>query len=291
MVRHLPLGTAMARPLRIHAPGMLHHVMSRGNDKREMFVDDVDYARYLALLEKSARRFSVIVNGYCLMPNHVHLLLRPTAHPLSRLMQHVNSAYCGWFNRRHGRVGHVLQGRPKIQIVEGGPSFMCVLRYVMLNPVAAGKVAGAADWPWSSFRHTAGLDSTSTFLALADVWHMFDPSDRARAQLSFQKFVGGDSVRSELASGLVIGSDGFIRRFGPLLAIHRENREFVHAERFAARPPLRELLPDIKRGPAIQQAASSAFHVHAFTLREIAEHVSASPSAVWVWTRRALLAA
>jgi len=101
----------MARPLRIHAPGMLHHVMSRGNDKREMFVDDVDYARYLHLLERSARRFSVIVNGYCLMPNHVHLLMRPTVHPLARLMQHVNSAYCGWFNRRHGRVGHVLQGR------------------------------------------------------------------------------------------------------------------------------------------------------------------------------------
>ncbi len=96
---------------------MLHHVMSRGNDKREMFLDDVDYARYLHLLERSARRFSVIVNGYCLMPNHVHLLMRPTVHPLARLIQHVNSAYCGWFYRRLGRVGHVLQGRYKAQIV------------------------------------------------------------------------------------------------------------------------------------------------------------------------------
>jgi putative transposase len=281
----------MARPLRLHAPGMLHHVMSRGNDKREMFVDDVDYARYLTLLERSARRFSVTVNGYCLMPNHVHLLLRPTVHPLSRLMQHVNSAYCGWFNRRHGRVGHVLQGRYKAQIVEGGPSFLRVLRYVMLNPVAAGKVARAADWPWSSFGHTAGLASTPTFLALADVWDTFDPADRTHAQHSFQRFVDGDSVGSEPARGLVMGSDGFVRSFAPLLAIHRKNREFVHAERFVARPPLRELLPDIQRSRAVQQAASSAFHVHAFTLREIAEHVGASPSAVWVWTRRSLQAA
>lgn len=91
--------------------------MSRGNDKREMFIDDVDFARYLALLERSARRFSVHVDGYCLMWNHVHLLLRPTAYPLWRLMHQVNSAYCGWFNRRHGRVGHVLQGRYKAQIV------------------------------------------------------------------------------------------------------------------------------------------------------------------------------
>jgi REP element-mobilizing transposase RayT len=270
---------------------MLHHVMSRGNDKREMFVDEVDYARYLALLERSARRFSVTVNGYCLMPNHVHLLLRPTVHPLSRLMQHVNSAYCGWFNRRHGRVGHVLQGRYKAQIVEGGPSFLRVLRYVMLNPVAAGKVTRAADWPWSSFRHTAGIDSAPTFLVLSDVWHTFQPADRAHAQHSFQRFVDGASVGPQPATGLVMGSDDFIRSFRPMLAIHRENREFVHAERFAARPPLRELLPDIQRGRAVQQAASSAFHVHAFTLREIAEHVGASPSAVWVWTRRALQAA
>jgi putative transposase len=281
----------MARPLRLHAPGMLHHVMSRGNDKREMFVDEVDYARYLTLLERSAQRFSVTVNGYCLMPNHVHLLLRPTVHPLSRLMQHVNSAYCGWFNRRHGRVGHVLQGRYKAQIVEGGPSFLRVLRYVLLNPVAAGKVARAADWPWSSFGHTAGLNTTPTFLALADVWHAFDPADRTHAQHSCQRLVDGDSVGPEPVSGLVMGSDGFVRSFGPLLAIHRENREFLHAERFAARPPLRELLPDIQRGRAVQQAASSAFHVHAFTLREIAEHVGASPSAVWVWTRRSPQAA
>jgi REP element-mobilizing transposase RayT len=270
---------------------MLHHIMSRGNDKREMFVDDVDYARYLHLLERSARRFSVSVNGYCLMPNHVHLLLRPTVHPLARLMQHVNSAYCGWFNRRHGRVGHVLQGRYKSQIVEGGPSFMRVLRYVMLNPVAAGIVARAADWPWSSFRYTAGMDTTPTFLTLGDVWEMFDPEDRARAQHSFQSFVDADGVCPEPPSGFVMGSDGFIRRLAPLLAPHRQNREFVHAERFAARPSLHDLLPDIKRGRETQQAASSAFHVHAFTLREIAEHLAISPSAVWVWTRRAPQAA
>jgi putative transposase len=281
----------MARPLRLHAPGMLHHVMSRGNDKREMFIDDVDYARYLELLERSARRFSVHVDGYCLMRNHVHLLLRPTSHPLSRLMQHVNSAYCGWFNRRHGRVGHVLQGRYKAQIVEGGPSFLCVLRYLMLNPVTAGMVTRAEDWRWSSFRHTAGLENTPTFLTLAAVWHMFDPSDRIHAQQCFRRFVEGPSVDNELRTGLLMGSDGFIRSFQPQLAVHREDRELVHAERFAARPPLSELLPGLRRGPLAHQGARCAFHVHAFTLREIAEYVGVSPSAVWAWTRRTELAA
>lgn len=88
-----------------------------------------------------------------------------------------------------------------------------------------------------------------------------------------------------------MGSDGFIRSFEPLLAVHRENRELVHAERFAARPPLWELLPDARRGALAQQGARCAFHVHAFTLREIAEHVGVSPSTVWAWTNRAPLTA
>ena len=142
----------------------------------------------------------------------------------------------------------------------------------MLNPVAVGMVARAADWPWS-FRYTAGMDSTPTFLTLSDVWQMFDPADRAHAQHSFQRSVDGDTVCPEPPGGLVMGSDGFVRSFEPLLSPHRENRELTHSERFAARPSLRDLFPNTKRGLEVQQAASSAFHVHAFTLREIAEHV------------------
>jgi putative transposase len=280
----------MARPLRIHAPGMLYHVMSRGNDRREMFIDGKDFARYLSLLQRSAARFGVEVIGYCLMPNHVHLMLRPSEQPLSRLMQHVNSAYCGWFNRRHGRVGHVLQGRYKAQIVEGGPSFLRVLRYVMLNPVAAQLVRHASQWRWSSFRQTAGLE-TPTFMTLADVWLLFDRHDRTNAQRCFTTFIDGPPDRVEPTPGVVAGSDGFIRSFAPLLAAHRDDRDLVHAERFAARPPLAELFPDTRRGSALRDCALRAFHVHAFTLREIAEHVGAAPATVWVWTRQRVQAA
>jgi putative transposase len=266
---------------------MLHHVMSRGNDKREMFIDDVDYERYLRLLERSAERFGVEVLGYALMPNHVHLLLRPTTHPLSRLMHHVNSAYCGWFNRRHHRVGHVLQGRYKAQIIEGGPSFLRVLRYVILNPVAAGKVEHAADWRWSSYRQTAGIGA-SGYLALSDIWQTFDPHDRARAQRLFRHFVEREIVTDEPLEALLVGSDGFVRGFAPTLASYHTNREFVHADRFAARPSLQELMPDKRRGTATDMAARKAFQIHAFTLREIAEHAGVAPSTVWVWTQRAV---
>jgi hypothetical protein len=95
----------------------------------------------------------------------------------------------------------------------------------------------------------------------------------------------------ELDEGLLVGSNGFIRGFEPMLAMHRHDRELVHAERFASRPSLSELIPETTRGPDIRCAAHTAFHIHAFTLREIGQHVGASPSAVWLWTQRATRAA
>jgi REP element-mobilizing transposase RayT len=270
---------------------MLHHLMSRGNDKREMFIDDVDYARYLHLLEHSAERFGVDVVAFCLMPNHVHLLVKPNIHPLSRMMQHLNSAYCGWFNRRHGRVGHVLQGRYKSQIVERGPSFVRVLRYIVMNPVAARKVAQPSGWSWSSYRETVGIGDGSTFLSLTEVWRAFDARDSQNAQRSFKAFIEQGMSSEEALDGLLVGSEGFIRSFQPSLAAYRDNRELIHAERFAARPSLDELIPEGTRGSDRDRAAHRAFHSYAFTLSEIAAHVRASPSAVWVWARRAAPAA
>jgi len=270
---------------------MLHHLMSRGNDKREMFIDDVDYARYLHLLQHSAARFGVEVIAFSLMPNHVHLFVKPNLHPLSRMMQHLNSAYCAWFNRRHGRVGHVLQGRYKSQIVEGGASALRVLRYILLNPVAAGKVAHPAEWAWSSYRNTVAPGDGATFLALAEVWRMFDSTNIENARHAFKALIEQGMSPEDACDGLLVGSEGFVRSFEPMLAAYRGDRELVHAERFAARPSLDEVIPNRTRGPDRDRAAHRAFYIYAFTLREIAEYLQASPSAVWVWTRRATRAA
>lgn len=260
--------------------------MSRGNDKREMFVDDIDYGRYLVLLKRSSERFNVGVIAYCLMPNHVHLLVKPHDYPLSRMMQHLNSAYCGWFNRRHQRVGHVLQGRYKSQIVESGPSFVRVLRYIVMNPVAAGKVPTPAAWSWSSYLETVGLSDREPLLVLTDIWQVFDSLDNRDARRAFQQFIEGAGADQRMPSGFLIGSDGFIRGFEPVLVPFRSNRELVHAERYASRPPLAELMPVTTRGPDRDQGAHRAFHTYAYTLREIGDHTSVSPSAVWLWTRR-----
>jgi putative transposase len=160
-----------------------------------------------------------------------------------------------------------------------------------MNPVAARMVEHPADWPWSSYSHAVGVDDRMAFLSLSDIWRAFDAQNSLNAQQAFKGFIEQGVPSDDAPAGLLIGSDGFVRGFESMLASHRNNRELVHAERFAARPSIAELIPERTRGPGFEHAAHRAFQTYAFTLREIAEHVGASPSAVWLWTRRAARAA
>jgi len=95
----------MARPLRIHLPGTLYHVVSRGNNKEAIFADDGDYLRFLSMLASALGRFAFRCHAYRLLWSHFHLLIEAGVHPIWRLMQQLNSCYCQWFNRRHNRFG------------------------------------------------------------------------------------------------------------------------------------------------------------------------------------------
>jgi putative transposase len=99
-------------------PNGIYHVMCRGNAKQDIFVDDEDRMRWLVMLGSACDRFGVRCLVYCQMKNHYHGLLQAGLLPLSRMMQQLNSPYCQWFNRKHGRVGHVLQGRYKAILVD-----------------------------------------------------------------------------------------------------------------------------------------------------------------------------
>ena len=108
----------MPRPLRIEYPGAIYHVTSRGNAQASIFLDDIDRNAFLSVLGLTMRRFNVICHAYCLMTNHFHLLLETPDANLSKAMRQFNSVYTQAFNRRHGRVGHVLQGRFKSIVVD-----------------------------------------------------------------------------------------------------------------------------------------------------------------------------
>ncbi len=277
----------MSRPLRLHVSGILHHVVARGNEKACIFADDRDNRSFLELLGETLTRFGVRCVSYCLLWNHYHLLLVPDERPISRLMQQLNSAYCQRFNRRHDRVGHVLQGRFGSRIVEDGAYARAVLRYIALNPVAAGRVAHPKDWPWSSYRFIAGLDdNTPDFLSLDPVWAAFGTSDAALGRSRFAEFVLG-GLQDIFINPLLHGSDRLAARVLPLLEPHATTRDFVYAHRFAVRPSLGELFDGILDRVRLEEAAHSAFVRHAYTLAEIATVLRRDPSTVCRWIRRA----
>ncbi len=103
----------MSRPLRIEYPGALYHITTRGNARQEIFLDNVDRETFLTTLSQVIERFGWLCHAYCLMPNHYHLLVETPKPNLSRGMRQLNGVYTQAFNRRHGRVGHLFQGRFK----------------------------------------------------------------------------------------------------------------------------------------------------------------------------------
>jgi REP element-mobilizing transposase RayT len=254
--------------------------MSRGNNKQQIFLRDVDCLRFLELLSAATDRYGVSCLFYSLMGNHYHLLLTPGECPLSRMMQQLNSVYCRWFNKQHGRTGHVLHGRYKSLIVERGDYFMRVVRYLALNPVAAGHVSEPAAWKWSAYRALAGSEPSS-FLACDEVWKEFHPHDQGLAQRRFVDFVATESSEIEPRGPMVFGSEAFAHQLDPWLEPHQEDLDLLYDERFASRPSLHMLLSDAVGRHAINRAMKDAHFCHAYTLRQIANFVDTHPTTVW----------
>jgi len=148
----------MARLPRLSVAGYPHHVIQRGNNRQAIFLNDADRRRMLDLLEEHARQFEVAVHAYVLMDNHFHLLLTPqTGEGLPRMMQAVGRRYVRYFNDTHGRTGTLWEGRYKSTLIEAERYLLACMVYIDLNPVRAGVLAQARDYPWSSHGHYAGL--------------------------------------------------------------------------------------------------------------------------------------
>ena len=265
---------------------MLYHVFSRGNDKQCIFRDDADSQYFLDVLGTALPRFDVRCAAYCLVWNHHHLLLKAGRFPISRLMQNLNSTYCQRFNRRHGRVGHVLQGRPGLKIIEDGYYARTVLRYIALNPVEAGYVSDPKDWLWSSYRYAMSPDPPPPFLSLDEVWSAFGASDPELGRSRFADFVLV-GVQDAVSNALLHGSERLAAAVAPLLAPHENTREYIYAQRYAVRPSVGELFDGCVTQDELDAAAWRAFHQHAYTLEAIGRVVARDPSVVCRWIQRA----
>ncbi|MFA5867129.1 MAG: transposase [Actinomycetota bacterium] len=268
----------MARPLRIEYPGAVYHVMSRGDGRKSIVRTNKDREAFLVILEEAAKRFNVLIHGYCLMTNHYHLLVETPDGNLAEVMHYINGVYTTRYNARNKTVGHVYQGRYKAILVERDEYLLCLCRYIVLNPIRAGLVEHPADYRWSSYRAIAGLsDNDGGFLATDWVLSQFAGKKRL-AKKRYQEFVltpeaGSDKPFENIRGGCVLGSDTFIDKLSNVFWEADEIKELARSHRYADRPPLSALLP---AGLSISDRnlkAHSAIYDFGYKQREVANHL------------------
>ena len=210
----------MARPLRLEFAGALYHLTARGNAQQPIFLDDTDRQHFVRLLSREIQQQHWRCYGYCLVGNHYHLMIETPEPNLSRGLKRLHGTYTQWFNRRHQRVGHLLQGRFKSLLVEKDRYLQELCRYVVLNPVRAGMVPDAGAWVWSSYRPTVGIQAAPDWLDTASVLSFFD-SDPATARAAYKRFVA-DGVHqpspwAHVTSQIYLGSPEFLDRIERLV--------------------------------------------------------------------------
>lgn len=277
----------MSRPLRIEFPGAIYHVTSRGDRREPIFDDDRDRQVFLEIVGAALDRFDACALAYCLMDNHYHLVLLTRRANLSMLMRHLNGVYTQTYNRRHHKVGHLLQGRFKAILVDRDAYLLEVCRYVDLNPVRANMVQHPFDWPWSSYRaHVAGQPPQPWLDTLAVHGYLLgrdvaNSRDAKRAALRYAKLVeqGKDvHLRDDaLKQQIYLGDDSFIERMQTLLEPERaRTTEVPRIQRRGRKDTIQAYLKACERNEAVARAC----HEGGYTLSAIAQEVGLSVSRV-----------
>ena len=163
----------MARLPRLTLPGYPHHVIQRGNNRQAIFAKTADYQRLLDLLDDNARQFDVAIHAYVLMSNHFHLLVTPqSSDGLPQMMQAVGRRYVRYFNDSQQRSGTLWEGRYRSTLIQTDRYLLACMAYIDLNPVRAGLVAQAADYPWSSHGHYIGRHMDKLVTPHPLVWEL-----------------------------------------------------------------------------------------------------------------------
>jgi putative transposase len=234
----------MARPLRIEYDGALYHVTSRGNERKAIFKNDGDRKLFLDTLAQVNTRFHWICHAYCLMNNHYHLVIETPDGNLSKGMRQLNGVYSQAYNQRHGRVGHLFQGRFTAILVQKDSHFLEVCRYVVLNPVGAKMISHPRLYKWSSYGATAGTAQAHPCLTPDEILKHFGhrkPVTQQKYREFVQDGICSSSIWDELESQSLLGVEGFAEGLRHLVTEKQEIREIPKGQRFVGRPTLEKL--------------------------------------------------
>jgi putative transposase len=205
--------------------------MARGNEKKEIFLDQEDSDRFLSLLGRAKARFGFRLYAYCLMSNHFHLLMHLLACPLSPVMHWMQTCYAKYFNFRRQRQGHLFQKRFDSILCQDDSYFLELLRYIHLNPVRAGQVAKPEEWDWSGHGELSG--TRPPLLMDADFPLALFHSDIGTARILYNQFIHTG------ITGCRQSPNPFEAGLPPPVRIQSEGR--THIPIAASRPSLDEL--------------------------------------------------
>jgi len=202
----------MGRAWRIEYEGALYHILSRGNEQKDIFYDDQDRLLFLKTIGEMSERFEIDVFTYVLMGNHYHLLLKTNRANLSKSMQWLGLTYTRRFNLRHFRSGHLFQGRFKSIIVQNDAYLMRLSWYVHRNPLRAGIVERLADYHWSSYKAYAYGHKAPEWLITKPIFSQFKGKDKHKVyKEKVQRYAKEEKkLWEDLRHGMIIGSKKFV---------------------------------------------------------------------------------
>jgi REP element-mobilizing transposase RayT len=198
----------MARKPREEEAGAIFHVYARGNKKADISVDDADRHEYVALLAATVLRQRWACLAYCLMPNHVHLVMRTPEPNLAVGMQRLHSRYAQTFNERHGFSGHVFQGRYGAVRITDDAQLGTTVGYVATNPVAAGLVEDPEQWRWGSHRMVA-TGAVPSWLAVEDLCELLAGAHGGDGRARYD-----DLVSARLEAGVTVRTSEVVTSAG-----------------------------------------------------------------------------
>jgi REP-associated tyrosine transposase len=206
----------MPRKPRMYLPGIPAHVVQRGNNRDACFYADDDYQYYLEVLGRGCRRYGVQLHAYCLMTNHVHLLMTQ-AHEnigISQVMQHIGRLYVAHINKTYRRSGTLWEGRHKASLVDADTYLLMCYRYIELNPVVANLVTSPDQYRWSSYTwHAWGQPNPRVTDHM--LYDTLDQDSQTRQQTYRELFkhqipeVDIHQIRKALAYNYPLGNDRF----------------------------------------------------------------------------------
>ena len=180
----------MPRQARQPSQSGIYHLMIRGINKQSIFEDDADRKKFMWCLQHYKEVSQYTVYGYCLMDNHVHLLIKEGLEPIAKSVKRIGVSYVSWFNQKYGRCGHLFQDRFKSEAVETNEYFLIVLRYIHQNPIKIGKEQKLETYPWSSYPEYSKM---SSLIDIDFVLGMFSPKPEVAIDM-FKEFMNEKSA-------------------------------------------------------------------------------------------------